>query len=183
MLQVNFNPFPQLSSQQLLLREIQDADASEIFALRSNKKVMEFFDQPLAASVNDAFALIQKIKTSCNNNEGITWAITLTNNPKLIGTIGFWRIAKEHYRAEIGYMLHPSYQQKGLMQEALTAVLQYGFKTMKLHSVEANVNPNNAASIKLLERNNFVREGYFRENFYYDGKFLDSAIYSLLNSA
>ncbi len=51
---------------------------------------------------------------------------------------------------------------------------------MNLHSIEANVNPGNTASIKLLEKNNFTREAYFKENYFYDGKFLDTAIYSLL---
>ncbi|MBP6649301.1 MAG: GNAT family N-acetyltransferase, partial [Bacteroidia bacterium] len=78
--------------------------------------------------------------------------------------------------------LHPDYQKQGIMAEALLKVLDYGFKTMKLHSVEANVNPENAGSINLLEKSGFVREAYFRENYYYDGKFLDSAIYSLLTN-
>ncbi|MGE5859464.1 MAG: GNAT family N-acetyltransferase, partial [Ignavibacteria bacterium] len=60
--------------------------------------------------------------------------------------------------------------------------LNYGFKVMNLHSIEANVNPDNKASIRLLERNNFTREAYFKENYFYNGKFLDSAIYSLLIS-
>ena len=97
-----------------------------------------------------------------------------------MGTIAFWNIQKAHYRAEVGYALHPAHQGNGLMQEALLAVLVYGFNTMHLHSVEANVNPANTASIKLLERNGFVREGYFRENYFYNGRFLDSAIYALL---
>lgn len=67
-----------------------------------------------------------------------------------------------------------------MMQEALAAVLNFGFRTLQLHSVEANVNPGNTASIKLLERNHFIREGYFRENYFYNGRFLDSAVYSLL---
>jgi ribosomal-protein-alanine N-acetyltransferase len=62
----------------------------------------------------------------------------------------------------------------------MTLVLKYGFEVLKLHSIEANVNPENIASIKLLEKNNFVREAYFRENYFYNGKFLDSAIYSLV---
>lgn len=73
---------------------------------------------------------------------------------------------KAHYRAEIGYALQPAHHGKGLMQEALTAVLDYGFHTLQLHSVEANVNPANAASIKILERNGFVQEGYFREAYF-----------------
>ena len=66
------------------------------------------------------------------------------------------------------------------MQESIKEVIDYGFNVMKLHSIEANVNPDNAASIRLLERNKFKREAYYKENFYFNGKFLDTAIYSLL---
>jgi ribosomal-protein-alanine N-acetyltransferase len=52
---------------------------------------------------------------------------------------------------------------------------------MKLHSVEANVNPANNSSIKLLKKNKFVKEAHYKENYFYDGKFLDSAVYSLLS--
>ena len=67
------------------------------------------------------------------------------------------------------------------MQEPLTKVLEYGFKIVELHLVEASVNPENLSSIKLLKRNNFIREAYFKENFYYNEKFLDAAINSLIN--
>ncbi|MGH2644608.1 MAG: GNAT family N-acetyltransferase, partial [Chitinophagaceae bacterium] len=106
--------------------------------------------------------------------------ITLQEDSKLTGTICFWHIQSENFRAEIGYILHPDHQHKGIMQEAIKAVLDYGFNTIKLHSVEANVNPANAPSIKLLEKNSFVKEGYFRENYFFNNQFLDSAIYSLL---
>ena len=66
------------------------------------------------------------------------------------------------------------------MQEAIKAVLHYGFETMKLHSVEANVNPANAASIRLLKRTGFVQEAHFKENYFSNGQFTDSLIYSLL---
>ena len=180
MLLLNFNPFPELFTERLLLREISAADVKEVFQLRSNKNVMQFIDKPLAQTTDDAMALIQKIEDGHEKNENITWAITLQNRPELIGTIGFWHIDKENYRAEIGYLLHPGFQGKRLMQEAIEMVLKYGFQTMRLHSVEANVNPANNASIKLLEKNKFVKEAHFKENYFYDGKFLDSAIYSLL---
>lgn len=181
MLNINFNPFPQLSTERLRLRQINSADANEIFILRSDERVMKFIDRPRTKSVDDALQLIQKIEDALTNNDGINWAITLKNDSKLIGTIGYWRIIKEHYRAEIGYLLDPDYYGKGIMQEAFTAIIDYGFIFMRLHSIEANVNPDNAASIKLLERNKFIREAYLKENLYYSGKFLDSAIYSLLN--
>jgi ribosomal-protein-alanine N-acetyltransferase len=180
MLTVNFTPFPQLVTDRIGLRQISQKDVNAVFSLRSDKRVMQFIDRPIAKTTEDAAELIQKIIDSLTTNDGITWGIALKNDPGLIGTIGFWRIIKEHWRAEIGYLLHPDFQGKGIMQEAMGLVLDYGFKKMNLHSIEANVNPVNAASIKLLERNNFIREAYFKENFCYDGKFLDSAIYSLL---
>ncbi len=180
MLTVNFTPFPLLQTERLSLRQLTNEDEQALFLLRSDERVMRFLDRPLAASLNEATALLQKINDALLNNDGITWGIALKNDPLLIGTIGYWKMTPEHYRAEIGYLLHPDHQGKGLMQEAITTVLDYGFKTMRLHSIEANVNPVNANSIKILEKNNFIREAWFKENYYYNGKFLDSFIYSLL---
>ena len=181
MLSVNFNPFPVIHTERLSLRKIAQSDVNEIFLLRSDKNVLEYLDRAPAATKEEAAVWIQKIIDLEKNNEAVTWAITYKPHLTLIGTICFWNIQKEHYRSEIGYALHPEKQDKGIMQEAMNAVLEYGFKTMKLHSIEANVNPNNLSSIKILERNNFVKEAYYKENYFYNGKFLDSAIYSLLS--
>lgn len=180
MLSVDFNPFPLLETARLVLRQVQQKDVKEIFFLRSDDRVLKYLGRRPAKTIQEATKWIRQINDFEKNNEAITWAITLTQELKLAGTICFWNIRKEHYRAEIGYALHPAYQNRGIMQEAMKAVLDFGFKTMKLHSVEANVHPENASSIQLLERNNFVREGYFRENYFYNGKFYDSAIYSLV---
>src|SRR5262249_35175824 len=134
-----------------------------------------------AKSIDEASQWIRMIDEGTQANAYVAWAIELKTDPKLIGTINVWNIQKDHYRAEIGYALHPRFQGRGLMQEAITAVLDYGFKTMKLHSFEANVNPGNIKSIRLLEKNEFVREAYHREDHYYNGHFLDSAIYALIN--
>lgn len=183
MLELNFNPFPELVTERLLLRKITDNDDKALFEMRSDERVMQFIDRPLAKSIDDVRDLIKKINDGLEKNEGINWAISLQSSPLLIGTIGFWRTEKEHYRGEIGYMLHPDFQKKGIMQEAMVKVIDHGFNVMKLHSVEANVNPLNISSIKILEKNGFVREAYFKENYFSNGKFLDSAIYSLLNSS
>ncbi len=180
MLNLIFNPFPLITSDRLSLRRITDSDVHEIFFLRSDGEVMRYIDKAPAKSLKDAYEFIKKITELERNTEAVTWAITLKNDSKLIGTICLWNIQKEHYRAEVGYNLHPAYWDKGIMQEAIIEVINYGFEVMKLHSIEANVNPGNTASIKLLERNNFTREAYFKENYYYNGKFLDTAIYSLL---
>ncbi|MBA3706738.1 MAG: GNAT family N-acetyltransferase [Bacteroidetes bacterium] len=180
MLVLNFSPFPTIITERLILRKVTENDVNEIFFLRSDKQVMKYIDRPSAQSIEDVFLYIQKIANLQNHNESITWGISLKNDPKIIGYLGFWNIKKEHFRSEIGYILHPNHHKKGIMQEALTAILDHGFKVFKFHSVEANVNPLNSSSIKLLERNNFKREAYFKEDYFFEGKFLDSAIYSLL---
>lgn len=180
MLVVNFAPFPTLITERLMLKQIVSADAPEIFALRCSKEAMQFIGRPLAETLDDALQYIQKLTDNLQQNEGVTWGICLKNDSKLMGTIGFWKIDKDNYRAEIGYMLHPLHHRKGYMQEAIAATLDYGFTTMMLHSVEANINPANEASKKILEKNMFVQEALFRENYYYNGQFLDSHIYSLL---
>jgi ribosomal-protein-alanine N-acetyltransferase len=67
------------------------------------------------------------------------------------------------------------------MKEALIKVIDYGFNEMKLHSIEAHINPENAASAAILEATGFVREAYFKEDFFYKGEFSDTAIYSKLH--
>lgn len=99
----------------------------------------------------------------------------------LIGYVGFWKWVREHFRAEVGFALLPAYWCKGIMYEALDAIIKFGFEKMNLHRIEADVNPGNIPSIKLLEKLNFKQEAYYKENIFFNGKFCDSAIYSLLS--
>lgn len=144
---------------------------------------MRYIARPLAQTPEDAAKLIANINGYLERNEAINWGITVKPNDTLIGTFCFWNIQPENHRAEIGYILHPFHQGVGVMQETLTAALDYGFNTMKLHSVEAHVAPENAASIKLLERNGFHREAYFKENIFFDEKYLDTAVYCRLSAS
>lgn len=181
MLELKFDPFPTLHTTRLTMRHITLDDTAALFELRSNPEVMQHIDRPLAVHIDEARVLIESLETGRTNNESVTWGITLKNSPTVIGTIGYWRIAKEHYRAEIGYLLHPKFQRQGIMSEAMAAAIAYGFQSMRLHSIEANVSPDNIASIGLLERTGFVREAYFRENYFWNSRFLDTAVYCLLD--
>ena len=177
----NFKPFPELQTERLLLRRLVEQDENEIFQLRSDESISKYLTRPLQKNIDEARSFIQKINTGIENNESLYWVLCLKNDPSLIGTICLWNISWEHERAEVGFELLPGFQKKGYMQEALTAVLDFGFNSMRFHSIEGVVNPDNQSSIKILEKNHFVREGYFRENVFYKGKFLDTAVYSLLS--
>jgi ribosomal-protein-alanine N-acetyltransferase len=175
-----FKSFPELETEKLRFRKIELSDANEIFLIRSNDDVMRFMDVPRHNSISDSEKLIQLVEESYKNESGIDWSIIEKHSNTFIGYIGFIRIFPEHCRAEIGYALKPEFWGKGYMYETIKRIVKYGFENMNLHSIEANVNPLNERSKKVLERIGFKREAYFRENYLFDGKFLDSVIYSLL---
>lgn len=182
MIEFSFSPFPDLISERLRFRKINADDVAEMFALRSDPEVMKFVPRPLAKNPQEALDHIELINSKIDSNDGINWAITLKDNPEMIGIIGHYKTLPEDHRSEIGYMLSPKHQQKGYISEAISAVVKYGFEDMQLHSVEAIIDPENFASARVLEKNHFIKEAHLRENHFYDGKFIDTVIYSLLKS-
>ncbi|HEX8563438.1 MAG TPA: GNAT family N-acetyltransferase [Flavobacterium sp.] len=182
MLTINFDPFPELRTGRLYLRRLHLDDVNQMFAMRSDPEVMKYVPRPLAKTRQDAIDHITVINSRIDSNEGINWAICKNDDPRMIGIIGHYRISPEHYRAEIGYMLLPEFHGNGYVSEAIAVVVEYGFEQMKLHSIEAIIAPENIASARVLEKNNFIKEAHLRENEYYEGRFLDTVIYSLLES-
>lgn len=143
---------------------------------------MKYVDRPIATERKDVETMYESVCKGITENTMIAWQIERKNDHSPCGQIGFYRNDKENHRGEVGYMIAPSCAGKGICSEALTAVLDYGFNEIKFHSIEGNVNPGNSTSIHILEKHGFLKEAFFKENFYFNGKFLDTAIYSLLAS-
>ncbi|WP_341840010.1 GNAT family N-acetyltransferase [Chitinophaga caseinilytica] len=181
MLTLQLSPIPEIGTDRLLLRQIRPSDVDEVLYLRSHPQLMHFIPRPKAAGKEDALELINRFTDMAERNEGINWGITLKGEDKVIGVIGYVRMQAAHHRAEVGYMLHDAYHGKGILREALAAVLQHGFDTYRLHSVEAIIDPANSASEKVLTHAGFVKEGFFREASYWNGKFSDIFVFSLLS--
>lgn len=182
MLTLNFSPFPALHTERLTLRRADATDIPQLYRLRSDEQIMKYIPRPVATSPDEIAEFLRLTDEKIASNEMINWKISIKGDSTLIGTIGFYYIKPEHYRAEIGYMLLPEFQGKGYVTEAIAAVVNYGFEAMGLHSIEALVDPENIASCAVLEKCGFVREAYFKENEFYNGKFLDTVVYSKLNA-
>ncbi|MCB9169540.1 MAG: GNAT family N-acetyltransferase [Flavobacteriales bacterium] len=176
------DPFPDLCTERLTLRAIVEQDATALWRLRSDERVMRHVGRPRTATVEDAQRMIRDVQAQQHAGTSISWAIGLDGNGPLIGTIGYYRLQPEHYRGELGYLLHPDHWGKGLMGEALEAVIAFGFRNIGLHGIEALTDPENRASNRLLERHGFRREGLVRENYFWAGRFFDTAIWCLLAS-
>jgi ribosomal-protein-alanine N-acetyltransferase len=177
-----FEQFPVLETERLILREITPADAEDVFRIYADPQVIRYWGSAPLASIDEAGHKIQGVIDAFREREGIRWAFTLKGDDRLIGSGGHWRLMKQHQRSEIGYELAPEHWGQGIMSEAVGAIVQFGFERMGLHSVEAQIEPANRASRGVLEKLGFVQEGYFRENFFFDGTFGDTAVFSLLKA-
>lgn len=152
-----FSPFPSLETNRLSLRRLCIEDAEEIFILRTNEIVNQYLDRPRATSTEDAKAFINKINLAIDANHSLFWAICFKGQSKLIGTICMWNFSEEKDKAEIGYELLPQFHGKGIMQEVLLRIIDFGFQTLQLINMEAWTTNQNVASKKILERNHFTR--------------------------
>ena len=182
MIHINILPFPNLQSERLSFREINENDFPEVMELRGNADNMKFIPRPLVTNEADALAHITMILDKRKENDAINWVITEKDSDSLIGIIGFFRTQHENFRSELGYMILPQHHGKGYVTEAIATVLSFGFNTLNLHSVNAIIDPNNFASEKVLQKNRFRKEAHFVQDFFWNNEFLDSAHYGLLKS-
>ncbi len=123
--------------------------------LRSNANVNKFLDRTGAITIEEAYEFIDKIESGIKNHAWLYWAISQKGNNNLIGTICLWNMKLEKEMAEIGYELFPAFQGKGIMREALTKVIDFGFNSLGLKVITALPHVENTKSIDLLLRNHF----------------------------
>ena len=142
-----------LDTTRLLLRQLKETDVSAIYSLRSNEQVNRFLDRPTAKDSIDAKTFIQKTL----ENKSYYWGITLKENDQMIGAICLWNEAADMKSAELGYELHPDYQGKGYMDEAMKEVIGFAFRS-GFTSLEAHTHKYNHASTRLLLKHGFVRD-------------------------
>jgi [ribosomal protein S5]-alanine N-acetyltransferase len=180
MMSFSLNPFPVLETERLILRQPAMSDVDEIFKYRGNREFMRFIPHRYATGRSEVEEMISRVTDMISKAEGMHWAITAKGDDTILGTIGYVRFLKEHYRAEIGYSLHTPHQGKGIVHEAMKAAIDYGFNILGLHSIEAVVNSENLPSQKVLERYGFSKDAFFRDYLHHGGKFVDAYVYSLL---
>lgn len=175
-----FSLFPVLETDRLILRRLEKYDAPNMFSYFSKDEVTEYYDLESFTSEIQASELIERFITRYEEKKQIRWAITLKESDELIGTCGFHAIEPEHWKAEIGYELHPSFWGKGIMTEAVSTVIQYGFNVMSLNRIEAFYDPRNISSARVLEKCGFEYEGILKKRYFEKGQFVDAAIAGIL---
>ncbi|KRR20210.1 acetyltransferase [Bradyrhizobium lablabi] len=165
--------FPELSTQRLTLRAAMPKDVAAFQAMLSIPDVTRFSnwpDAPTKAQVERSLRWMSKVHGS---GKGCAWIIEVSASKALAGAIRFNSFEKKWRCGEIGYELHPDYWGKGLMTEAVKAVVACGHQTFKLNRIDAWTLPGNNASDRVLEKSGFQYEGTLRQKAWFKGAFHD----------
>ena len=164
----------EILTERLVLRQLKPEDWKMISYLRSDNEVNKFVKRSSAETKEKADQFIAKITRGIENKELYYWVITEKEKSEMIGSICLWNFSDNPKSAEVGYDLSPQFQRKGVMDESMKAVLEFGFVKLKLDIIEAYTHSENESSNKLLVRNGFIHlKGEIDENN------LDNIIYEL----
>lgn len=174
--------FPTMETTRLVLRQLSTDDAVILYQYWTDSAVTEHLTLEPFKALEEAVAMIELLNGLPEKNQGIRWAITRKTDGQVLGTCGFHNFKPEHQRVEMGYELGQQYWKQGIMTEALTAILNYGFTNMGYNRVEAFVNVGNDKSEGILKKLSFKLDGTLREYEFARGKFIDQYCYSLLKS-
>jgi RimJ/RimL family protein N-acetyltransferase len=175
---------PILQGARVRLRPYRAGDRDALLALFGDPRVVRYWSFAPWTSLADADAYLAPLLAPPASDDdeptSVPWALADLATDALLGTATIFALQREQQRAEVGYSLASAHQGRGLAREAVTLALGHAFDVLGLRRVEADVDPRNLPSCKLLERLGFKREGLLRERWNVNGEICDTALYGLL---
>lgn len=184
--------FPEIKTERLVLRKVKEDDAKDLYNYYSNPNVTRYLDWNGPESVEDTINIIRSWNNEFKKKNFIRWAITLKGINLIIGTVvictkdrstdyGLFT-HKITDSISIGYELSEDYWNRGIMSEAVKAVISFAFAEIGTHRIQAYVEPDNKASLHILKKMHFQVEGLLRSYLFDNGtsQFDDVIMLSLL---
>lgn len=171
---------PTLETERLILRKMVLNDAEAVFAYASNSEVSRYTLWETHRSIEDSRAFLEFATQKYENGGEPDWGIVYRGNGCLVGACGLVNWEAEHARAEVGFVLSREYWGRGLMSEAVRAILRFGFERMNLNRIEARCIAENAASARVMEKAGMFYEGTLRQREYIKGAYRDIKLYAIL---
>ncbi|GAB4164851.1 MAG: GNAT family protein [Rickettsiaceae bacterium] len=169
-----FGPFPVFDLGEIILREITEDDAQAYFDYMNREEMTGFLTKEnMPKTLEEALGEVRYWGSLFPNKRSIYWAIALKENNKMVGTAGFNHISFVNARAEISYDLDPEHWGKGVMLKAIKTILKFADYDLGLVRIQATVITDNERSIKVLERCNFVKEGFMKKYEVVEGEHKD----------
>lgn len=172
--------FPEIETPRLRIRPVRQSDLSSLLTVNGDDTVTRYLPYSSWKDMADAEAWYGRIMALQEKGDTFQFVMALRDSNEAIGTCLLFRLAEQSARAEIGYALGRSHWGKGYALEAMSALVDRAFSELLLHRLEAEIDPRNAASAKILERIGFMKEGLLRQRWRLKGETTDSAMYGLL---
>jgi ribosomal-protein-alanine N-acetyltransferase len=170
----------ELPTPRLRLRAPREQDAAAMLSIYADPAVCRYLPWGAWASIDVARERTVRYVEGMAAGDMVQLLILRASDDAVLGDCTLFHLDAQCRRAEVGYSLAKAAWGQGIVQEAVGALLRFGFDTMELNRVEADIDPRNAASARSLERLGFVREGLLRERWIVEGEVSDSALYGLL---
>lgn len=179
-----FNEFPKFETERLVLREVVESDYSAIYDIYCDEGAVKYQQIKAMSTMEQAKKAVEFFINGFKNKKFIRWCITLKENSDVIGLITLHDFDDWNSKAEIGYMLNKKYWRQNIMSEATIKVIDYAFEVIELNRIEALIDPENIASIKLNIKLGFAKEGLKKEAAYNKRteKYEDRLIFGIIKS-
>lgn len=177
-----FARLPVLETERLTLRKMRLSDAADVYAYARDQEVARHVLWEAHQSIWDTRAYIRFLLWQYHNGHPGSWGIVLKETGKVVGTIGYMSYSPDNATVEVGYSLAREHWGKGLMTEALTAVIDETFRTLNIHRIEAMHFTDNPASGRVMAKCGMTHEGHHRERICCKGTFRDVEMWGVLRS-
>ncbi|MBV9572385.1 MAG: GNAT family N-acetyltransferase [Alphaproteobacteria bacterium] len=171
---------PQLSTRRLVLRPLNVDDASALFEARGDAEAMLYWDWAPQHSVDHVAKVIADHGKAIAAGEVLWWAVALTADGLAIGECDLSEIDEHNRRAEVGFLFRRASWGKGYAREAMNAVVEHAFETMRLERLSARVHAGNERGRRLLEKLGFSYEGMARGHVLREGRRIDCLIFGMV---
>ncbi len=177
-----FSHIPELTTPRLTLRRMLPTDASDMYEYACRQDVTQYVTWYPHPDRNYTQEYLQYIAGRYSAGMFYDWAIVYEPECKMVGTCGFTSFNFISNSAEVGYVLNPDFWGKGIMQEALARVLEFGFEKLELHRIEARFIEGNLRSRHVMEKAGMRFEGILREAMLVKGNYVNVGVCSILQS-
>jgi len=172
--------FPELRGRRTCLRGPRESDTDALFALFADPKVMRYWSRPPMVARAEAAGYVEECLANFEARSHVGWVITARDDDEAIGTCTLFHFDARNRRAEVGYALRSDRWGQGLARDAVARAIDWGIAHLGLHRFEADIDPGNDASRRLLHALGFQTEGRMRERWIVGGDVADSEVLGLL---
>lgn len=173
---------PTLTAERVCLRWLEATDIPALFAMQCDPEVMRYWSRPPMRDPREAEELLLDIRAHFERRSLFQWGIARLEDDQVVGSLTLHHMEPCHLRAEVGFSLQRQAWGRGLMTESLATAIQFAFGPLGLHRIEADADPRNVRSLRVLERAGFQREGLARERYRVGGEIQDSVLLGLLRT-